>query len=93
MEARAAVPGMAGAGEERWRGYRLGSRGPWSLAEDSWKCLRVYTVGLCHTARWLRLREIQMAVIRERGAGVPLNEVRACQRLRPAMLRRWPAVQ
>ena len=26
MEARAAVPGMAGAGEERWRDYKLGSR-------------------------------------------------------------------
>ena len=121
MEARAAVPGMAGAGEERWRDYRLGSREPWSLAADSWKCLRVYTIGMCCTACWLRLlfitsssvlfspRQsqgghpgaqqnnlkgvIQMASTRERGAAAPLPHVRACQRLRPAMLRRWPAAQ
>ena len=55
MEARAAVPGMAGAGEERWRDYRLGSREPWSLAADSWKCLRAYTIGMCCIACWLRL--------------------------------------
>ena len=36
---------------------------------------------------------IQMAGTRERGAAAPLPHVRACQRLRPAMLRRWPAVQ
>ena len=36
---------------------------------------------------------IQMAGTRERGAAAPLPHVRACQRLRPAMLGRWPAVQ